>query len=742
MRLSLITKKNHMKRNKNKLNHASRVGSLALAGLTLQNVATGQDALNTLAPLTVVGNEEEVFKLIGSGAFVGAEEIAKSGHTDIGGILAKVPGVYVRDEDGYGNFPNISLRGADGTRSEKVTIMEDGILSAPSAYSAPAAYYSPQPARMSGIEVLKGSSQVRYGPHTTGGVINYLSTAIPDERKFYSRSTYGTDNTFFNHTWYGDTHETEAGRIGYLLELHSKTTDGFREIDGTSRDTGFDLIEPMLKMFWEPNTALKQRLEFKVGYSNLDSNESYTGLTEADLRANPDRRYAATRFDEFTSEHWRTYAKWIAEPSDSLRLESAVYYNQFSREWDKLDQVNGNSLHEGLLNPVDVSTLNGTGLGAIRTTNNLRNHEGYGWQNQANFKFETGQISHDLAAGIRFHYDKQDADRVRNTYTANGAGNFTPGAPGVSTFNGVSETFATAVFVEDEIKIGNLTLRPGARYEWLELDFMDAAGTQFSGNENLFTAGFGASYELSDNSTLFSGIYQGIASPGPESYLVTGTENEESVGYELGYRYRRDNFNAEVIGFLTDFSQLVSTDAGFGFTNTSQNAGEAQVYGLESVVQYDPGREHNLAFGLPMYVSATYTVAEFTGGNLVAGGGDGVYNGARDGNEIPYVPEWKLAAGIGVTGEKWAVRLDASYMGSTWGSGFNDDVNPTPTIRDGRIPALLLFDITADYQVNENVKLLAGVLNVLDEREMTSRIPEGPRANAPRMIFGGLELAF
>jgi len=731
-----------MKRSKTKGKIGRWMGGVTMAGMAMGNMVMAQDALQTLEPLKVVGSEEELFKLLGSGAFVGAKEISEGGHTDIGKILAKVPGVYVRDEDGYGNFPNISLRGADGTRSEKLTVMEDGILTAPSPYSAPAAYYSPKPARMSGIEVLKGSSQVRYGPHTTGGVINYLSTEIPDEQKFYSRTTYGTDNTFFNHTWFGDTEETKVGKIGYLLEMHGQISDGFRKVDGSNQDTGFDLVEPMLKMFWEPNTALKQRIEFKVGYSDMDSSESYTGLTESDLAANPDRRYTATQFDQFTSEHWRTYAKWIAEPSDALRLESAVYYNQFSREWDKLDQVNGTALHQALLNPGLVNVLNGTAPGTIRTTNNLRDHEGYGWQNQANFKFETGEITHDLAAGIRFHYDRQDANRLRSTYIADGVGNFTLGAPGALTFNGISETFATAVFVEDEIKIGKLTLRPGVRYEWLDMDFTNSSGTQFSGNENLFTAGVGSSYDLTDNSTLFSGIYQGVAAPGPESYLVTGTENEESLGFELGYRYRKDSFNAEIIGFLTDFSQLISTDAGFGFTNTSQNAGEAQVYGLESIVQYDPGVEHGLAFGLPMYVSATYTVAEFTGGNLVAGGGDGVYAGARDGNEIPYIPELKLAAGIGVSGEKWEVRLDASYMGSTWGSGFNDDANLTPSIRDGKIPALLLFDLTADYQVNDNFKLLAGVLNVFDEREIVSRIPEGPRANAPRMIFGGIEVTF
>jgi len=34
---------------------------------------------------------------------------------------------------------------------------------------------------------------------------------------------------------------------------------------------------------------------------------------------------------------------------------------------------------------------------------------------------------------------------------------------------------------------------------------------------------------------------------------------------------------------------LISTDAGFGFGAPSQNAGEADVIGLESLVEYDAG---------------------------------------------------------------------------------------------------------------------------------------------------------
>ncbi len=719
--------------------------------------AVAQDAaqdIDTLEPMTVVGSAEAVWTLAGAAAYVDAEEFRERGYTNLGQILAKVPGVYVREEDGFSNFPNISLRGADGTRSEKVTVMEDGILTAPSPYSAPAAYYSPKPARMSGIEVLKGSSQVKYGPQTTGGVINFLSTEIPADSQFYSRTTYGSWNTFFNHTWYGDTVETASGRFGYLLELHSQTSDGYRDID-FGGDSGFDLIEPMLKLFWEPNTALKQRIEMKVGYTDFDADETYTGLSEFDVRATPDRRYAATKFDQFTSEQWRSYLKWIIEPTDSLRFETALYYNEFNRNWDKLDQVNGTALHQALLNPALVAVLNGSAAGTIRTTANIRDHQAYGWQNQANILFNTGSFEHDLAIGARFHYDRVDAQQQRTTYTGAGNGGFAPnpGQPGPIANNGINEAFATALYVEDEIKVGKLTLRPGVRYEFLELDYTNAGWSQFAGNENLFAGGMGANYEFDDCNSLFGGIYQGVASPSPQSYLTAGTENEESLGYELGYRHRQDAFNAELVGFYTDFDRLISTDAGFGFTGPSQNAGEADVYGLESLVQYDFGQSQGWGVGLPVYVSATWTSAEFKNTTAaVAGGGDAVYAGGRDGNEIPYVPEWKLAAGVSVTGEKWAVNLDMTYTGTAWGTGWNGtprvDIVGTPanegtaTIRDGKIDSLLLFDLTGHYQITENVKLLAGVQNLFDQQGIVSRIPEGPRANAPRMLFGGAEITF
>ena len=81
--------------------------------------------------------------------------------------------------------------------------MEDGIPASPSPFSDPAAYYSPTAGRMSGFEILKGTSQLKYGPNTTGGIINYISTPIPDKQSLHLRTTYGEFNERVTHAHSG-----------------------------------------------------------------------------------------------------------------------------------------------------------------------------------------------------------------------------------------------------------------------------------------------------------------------------------------------------------------------------------------------------------------------------------------------------------------------------------------------------------------------------------------------------------
>lgn len=715
-----------------------------------------QDALNTLAPLTVVGSVEQAAELPGSAAFIDAEEFRQRGYTNFSQVVARVPGVYIRNEDSFGNFINVSIRGVDGTRSNKVTLMEDGILTSPSPYSTPSAYYSPKIGRMAGLEILKGSSQVRYGPQTTGGVVNFLSTPIPEGGgpRFYSRNTYGSHNTFFNHLWYGNTVETTNGRVGYLLELHQHSSDGFRKTDGSNKTAGFDLLEPMVKIFWEPDTALKQRIEFKAGYTDFDMDDTYPGVTEQDLRRDYDRRYAVAGLDTFDSDATRTYLKWIAEPSSTLRLESALYYNDFNRALYRLNDVRlgaGNALGgpgnisaaAALMNPAALAVLQGFGDGTLRRLSNIREHEAFGWQNQVNLGFETGPLSHDLAVGLRVHHDSVTAYGQDVRYRANGAGGFTEvaRAPQITRGN-TDETDAVAVFIEDTIALGPLTLRPGIRYEHLDFKRTTASGVETSGDAELVMGGIGGTYQLDDQNSVFGGIYRG-ASPANVGGYLNGATDETSLGYELGYRHRQDNLRAELVGFHTSFRDLITPQLGILDTSLpDQNAGKATSYGFEALVEYDAGQAAGWTFGLPVYASATYTNAQFDvpSGNRLTGG---IFAGAVDGSEIPYIPEWRLAFGIGVNFEQWGANLDASYVSNTWASGWNGTpATGTPVSTNGSIDSLLLVDLSANYRVTENFKVVGGVQNIFDERALVTRHPQGPRGNSPRMVFGGIEVQF
>ena len=274
--------------------------SLVLPAVAAEDESSTDPGTSVLDKIMVIGNPANIETLPGSAHVVTKTDIREQNYDDVNQALRKVPGVYVRQEDGFGLFPNISLRGVDTTRSAKITIMEDGVLTAPAPYSAPAAYYSPTVGRMSGMEILKGSSQVKYGPQTTGGVINYLSTPIPLKETAYLKSSYGSFGDMRTHAYFGNTVDTSIGQVGFLAEGYFRQNQGYKTIDETpdfrdGNNTGFTKSDPMVKFSWEPNTDIYQRLEVKYGSSSLDANETYLGLSETDFKDDPFRRYSATR---------------------------------------------------------------------------------------------------------------------------------------------------------------------------------------------------------------------------------------------------------------------------------------------------------------------------------------------------------------------------------------------------------------------------------------------------------------
>ena len=141
--------------------------------------ARSESAPSVLEEILIIGSKSAAREVSGSASFLDEADLDRFDQVDLRKVLNQVAGVYIREEDGFGLRPNIGIRGAAAERSQKVTLMRDGVLITPAPYSAPAAYYVPNVSRIGSVEVLKGPSATAYGPHTVGGAINFGSLAVP-----------------------------------------------------------------------------------------------------------------------------------------------------------------------------------------------------------------------------------------------------------------------------------------------------------------------------------------------------------------------------------------------------------------------------------------------------------------------------------------------------------------------------------------------------------------------------------
>jgi Fe(3+) dicitrate transport protein len=763
-----------------------------IGGTGLVPMASGQgaDAPYELAPVEVIGEPEALFRLPGSGYRVDGTVIEDYQLDDINRLLQRVPGVYIREEDGFGLLPNISLRGVDTSRSAKLTLMEDGIPTAPAPYSAPAAYYSPTLGRMAGVEVLKGTSQVRFGPHTTGGVINYLSTPLAGRRAGYLRLSAGEDGEFQIHGWLGDRWKAFDGDLDILVEGYGRKNDGFQRIapGGTypgSGETGFEREDGMLKLGWGSEDG-RHRLEFKIGASHLSADLSYLGLSEADFAEDPYQRYAASREDIFDTNHSRSYLRYGLRLSNDWKVSWVGYYNTFHRNWYKLNDIRdldldgdgiverdaGNSPVRMGLSQAIAGDKDGAGLEALkgeraanfRVRANNRDYYLAGTEATLSGTIENGEWTHSPLFGARFHTDRIRRLQWHDLYAQDASGSWADPVRSAlgSDGNRRQMTESLALFAEDEITNGSWIFRPGVRVEFLDLSYEDFTtdGTNQRINKEtdsmeVWSAGIAATRVLDEQRALFFNIYRGYSVPDPRSAIRGGIKEETSNSAELGFRYRNQETGlaAEMVGFYTHYSDLIVIDnIGSGASGgndqqpVTENVGEVNSYGLELLVTGDLYTSRDGNWRMPASLTATWTIAELDGDSR-SSDAESIFAGGKDGNRLPYIPELSLNLSLGIETDNWSTGLSLSWRDSTWSTATETggQVNPItgePDARYGRIDSVLLLDWNIRYVINESISVFATVNNLLDSEHLVSRHPHGARPGAPRQAAAGVTFTF
>jgi Fe(3+) dicitrate transport protein len=164
-----------------------------------------------------------------------------------------------------------------------------------------------------------------------------------------------------------------------------------------------------------PDAVLYQSLELKLGRTEQDSDETYLGLTDADFRANPNRRYAGSQIDNIRTDHEQVELRHLVEFSPTLDLTTVAYRHEFSRNWYKLNDVQGTSIAAILEDPAtyaaQYSWLTGASSpdNALRVRNNNRSYYAQGVQGVLGWALETGRARH------QFEFGAALAPRTRRT---------------------------------------------------------------------------------------------------------------------------------------------------------------------------------------------------------------------------------------------------------------------------------------------------------------------------------------
>jgi Fe(3+) dicitrate transport protein len=725
------------------------LGIVSALILPIANSASAQNDVNKNGQnniedvIQIFGNKQALETATGSGFVLNKAALEQFEFDDIHRVLQSVPGVYIREEDGYGSRPNIGLRGATSERSSKIALMEDGVLIAPAPYSAPAAYYFPNVSRMTQVEVFKGPSAFTYGPNTVGGAINMLSRSVNTKDSGELDLALGQQN-------YGKAHghySKNIGNFGLMLEGVHLRAEGFKTLSNDN-NTGFVKNEILAKAHYEfADDPYNQQVQVKVGYSEEVSHETYLGLTDVDFTDAPYQRYAASQNDKFDWEHLQMQGSHYIEINPDVTLLTQIYRRDFNRDWDRLNSfVSSRSidrilaapetgLNERFLRILKGETDSVTADETLILTLNDRTFYSQGIQSKLSWDSKLGEADITVDAGLRIHQDQVERfNRARYFDMVSGQLQYAGQTDEITTSN-KDTTTAIAAFVNSKIQLGNLHTSFGLRIENIEGESNNyLAQTQQNNSDTVVLPGAGMFYQISPELGLVAGINKGFVpnSPGEASDI----EPEESWNYELGLRASVANWQIEVISFFNDYSNLKGSCTFSSGCKTELdvefNGGEVDIYGAE--LSANGQFEFANGLTLPIKIAYTRTQSEFQSS---FDSSFSQWGNVSVGDELAYLPENQFNLQVSLTGENWQLDLAYKYiteMSEAAGTGVELAGLMTSDISQ--------IDLAAWYQINAALKIYAKLDNLTDETNIVSRRPFGARPSKPRQIILGAKYAF
>ena len=678
----------------------------------------------------VIGESSLALQRIpGSGTLISSVRLLQTRPLSGNEILRQIPGIHVQEEEGLGLRANISIRGLNPDRSRTVLMLEDGVPVALAPYGEPEMYYTPPIDRMSGIEIVKGSGSILFGPQTIGGVINYI-TVDPRNAPEGRMIIQGGQNGFLlAQAQFAKKYENSA----MLVNVLRKQADSIRDIF-------FNVTDVLTKM--TINLSQKSSLGFKLNAYDEISNSTYVGLTQklydTDPNFNPvpDDRLKIRRYSTSATHQYNLNSKSV--------LKTTFYAYQTTRNWQRQDYRYSDD-------GTEIIVKNSTG-------NRNRTFEVIGLEPRLKLDFSVANFRNEFDAGIRIHSERAHEQRI-NGETGNSN-------TGVIRDDEIRSGKAISAFIQNRIFLNErLSLTPGIRVERFSYErnisrtrVTNAEGERIptdvdlrSGDDLLeFIPGLGVSYVPNNSITLFAGAFRGFAPPrikdaitvtdGGYEAVSVELDAEESLNLELGTRMEAlKGVSLEATVFMMDFkNQIIPTsESGGAATDLPKvNQGQTLHKGIEGNLGFDLGRLLGMKSALSMNIGYTYVNAEFSTDRFIK---EVNVKGFR----LPYAPQnlislrFRYSHPVGLS-----LGLNGSYVSSQFADNVNT-VEGSPNGRTGLIPSYQIWDLSGQYQFhNLPLRGFLSVKNIFDRKYIVSRRPEGIKPGLFRQMMIGFDYLF
>ena len=623
-------------------------------------------------------------------------------------LFSRTPGLFVSEQQTSTQF-NMSYRGLGNPQeSEFVLVLQDGLPISTDWIGFPTLYYVPLPQSLAEVQLIRGGSSLLYGPEPAPAV-NLVSKRPAANQPFggFTENVIGSDGLFSSY----NTVEGSSGPVSARINFGYVRNSGQRD-NGGSRIRQGDVY-----LAYRPT---KDQLWFVDFHTHASTSGDPGKLSFPQYVANENQ--SPTPFNR----------DWVDRTSIVLGNESDLGdgWRSEAKAWAAWQRLYSRSAAAGA-HPL-TTTLQDEKF----------NSEGLDWR----FRKRWGKGNALTFGAVLYHDDAPFQQFTSKDITA--PFGFHDGTPRLDQ---ARDAWYGAIFAENVFRLpGRWHIVPSFRLEHEKIRIDESVRPpnlvrpliDQSASRTVPMFGLGTGFDFGNQNETYFSVSQGyrpvrffdVVSPFSNVNPGGVPAASKSLSWEAGVHgtpVKGLYYDASL--FWIYFKNRIETIVISPVESVFHNSGNTRHRGFEGEVSYDFFATHKDGLHLTMFGNISLLDAKFTRSNLVN----------RVGNKPAFAPAVTAKYGISLRHDG---LFNLSLAGqSVSGQYFQDSDLPvgTPTSANfipAKVPAYTVADLTGDWQLTRNFRLLGGITNLTNRKYYNRVFQNGIEPGARRKVYAGVAL--